>query len=95
MNREEAKEMAKGNADSFLHITRSEIDLPDSVDPYDQTVYQTARKNLNAMLEKGTLFQDSMPKYYIYRQMMWGRVQTGLVGCTSIDDYLNDTIKKT
>lgn len=94
MNRKEAKKMAEGNDDSFLHIARSEIDLDDSVDPYDEIVYKTARKNLDSMLERGILIQDKEPKFYIYRQIMWGRVQTGIVGCTSIDDYLNDIIRK-
>lgn len=94
MNREEAKEMGKGNPYSFLQVVRSEITLDDSVDAYDKQVYETARKNLDKMVEEGVLIQDSKPKFYIYRQLMWGRVQTGLVGCTSIDDYINDVIKK-
>lgn len=94
MNRKEAKKMAEGNEYSFLHIARAEIDLDDSVDPYDEIVYKTAGKNLSSMIEKGSLIQDKAPKYYIYRQIMWGRVQTGIVGCASIDDYLNDNIKK-
>jgi uncharacterized protein (DUF1015 family) len=94
MNRQEAKKMAEGNEVSFLHIARPEIDLDDSVDPYDESVYQTARKNLDAMLERGFLIQDREAKFYIYRQIMWGRVQTGIVGCASIDDYLNNIIKK-
>ncbi|HWQ78722.1 MAG TPA: DUF1015 family protein [Anaerovoracaceae bacterium] len=94
MNREEAKKMAEGNEYSFLHVARPEIDLPDSVDPYDETVYQTARKNLDTMLERGSLIQDVEPKLYIYRQIMRGRVQTGIAGCASIDDYLNDVVRK-
>jgi len=94
MNREEAKEMAKGNPYSFLHVGRSEIDLEHSVDPYDPIVYKTARKNLDQMIEDKILIQDDKPLYYIYRQIMDGRVQTGIVGCTSIDDYMNDIIKK-
>lgn len=94
MNRKEAKEMAEGNPNSFLHIVRSEIDLPDAVGDYDALVYETARKNLDAFIEKGIMTQDEAPIYYIYRQLMNGRVQTGLVACTSIDDYMNDVIKK-
>lgn len=94
MNREEAKEMAKGNEYSFLHVVRSEIDVDDSVSQYDEIVYKTARKNLDKMIEDGILVQDDEPKYYIYRQIMFGRVQTGIVGCASIDDYINDIIKK-
>jgi uncharacterized protein (DUF1015 family) len=94
MSREEAKQMAEGNEHSFLHVARPEIDLSDSVDPYDERVYQTARKNLDAMIGKGSLIQDKEPKFYIYRQIMRGRVQTGIAGCASIDDYLNDIIRK-
>ena len=94
MNRKEAKEMAEGNPNSFLHIVRSEIDLADSVGDYDASVYETARKNLDAFISKGIMTQDEAPIYYIYRQLMNGRVQTGLVACTSIDDYMNDVIKK-
>lgn len=94
MNREEAKKMAEGNDKSFLHVVRSEIDLDDSVDAHDKVVYETARKNLEKFIEEGTLKQDEKDKYYIYRQIMFGRVQTGLVACTSIDDYENNIIKK-
>lgn len=72
MNRKEAKKMAEGNEYSFLHIARSEIDLDDSVNPYDEAVYKKARNNLDTMLEKDILIQDSMPKFHIYRQIMWG-----------------------
>lgn len=94
MNREEAKKMAEGNKDSFLHVVRSEIDVDDTISQYDETVYKKARRNLDKMIEDGILIQDEVPKFYIYRQIMNGRVQTGLVGCTSIDDYMNDIIKK-
>ncbi len=94
MNREEAKEMAKGNEYSFLHIVRSEIDLDDKIDLHDEEVYKTARKNLDDFQDKGIIVQDESPRYYIYRQLMFGRVQTGIVAVTSIDDYMNDIIKK-
>jgi uncharacterized protein (DUF1015 family) len=94
MNREEAKALAEGNEYSFLHVVRSEIDLDDSVSPYDEKVYLKARKNLDDMIEDEILVQDDKPMFYIYRQIMNGRVQTGLVGATSIDDYLNNVIKK-
>jgi uncharacterized protein (DUF1015 family) len=94
MNREEAKAMAAGNPLSFLHIVRSEIDLPDATDAYDATVYETARKNLDRFIEEGTLVTTDKPVYFIYRQMMNGRVQTGIVARNAIDDYLQDRIKK-
>ncbi|WP_040215278.1 DUF1015 domain-containing protein [Clostridium polynesiense] len=94
MNSEEARKMAEGNPHSFLYVDKAEIDLDNSIDLYDKKVYEKARDNLYKMIEDGVLIQDDKPCLYIYRQIMDGRVQTGLVGCTSIDDYINDTIKK-
>ncbi len=94
MNREEAKEMSKGNPYSFLHVVRPEIDVDDSMSMYDEKVYETARENLIRFEKEGILEQDQKDCYYIYRQIMDGRVQTGLVATTSVDDYLNDIIKK-
>lgn len=94
MNRREAAEMAKGNPYSFLRVVRSEIDFDAETDPYDEKVYQKAKDNLDEMIGKGILIQDDSPKYYIYRQVMDGRAQTGLAGCASVDDYLLDVIKK-
>ncbi len=94
MSREEAKEMAKDNPWSFLHVVRSEIDLDDSVDIHSEEVYKTARKNLDKFIKEQVLNQDEKDNFYIYRQIMNGRVQTGLVACTSIDDYENNIIKK-
>ncbi|WP_346887083.1 DUF1015 family protein [Clostridium sp. UBA1056] len=94
MNTEEAREMVKGNPYSFLHVDKAQIDLPVETNQYDEIVYKTARKTLDKMREDGTYIQDNAPSMYIYRQIMDGRVQTGIVGCTSIDDYMNDIIKK-
>ncbi|MBS7527353.1 DUF1015 domain-containing protein [Fusibacter paucivorans] len=94
MNREEAKAMAAGNPLSFLHIVRSEIDLPEAVGAYEPAVYETARKNLDRFIEEGTLVKTDKPVYFIYRQIMNGRVQTGIVARNAIDDYLQDRIKK-
>ncbi len=94
MNRAEAKEMAKGNDYSFLHVVRSEIDLDDKLDAYDEEVYRTARKNLDQFEQDGIIEQDETARFYIYRQLMFGRVQTGIVAVTSIEDYMNDIIKK-
>lgn len=94
MNREEAKDMAKGNEYSFLHVVRSEIDLDDTVSQYDERVYSRAKENLTKFQQDGILIQDETKKYYIYKQIMKGRSQTGLVGCVSIDEYSNNIIKK-
>ncbi|WP_055665186.1 DUF1015 domain-containing protein [Desnuesiella massiliensis] len=94
MNSEEAREMVKDNPYSFLHVDKAEIDLDSSIDLYSKEVYEQARKNLNRMIEENTFIQDGEDYLYIYRQVMDGRVQTGLVGCTSIDEYMKDVIKK-
>ncbi len=94
MNRNEAQKMAENNPFSFLHICRSEIDLPHISDPYSDEVYFQAKKNLKDLIEKGVLVKEEKPCYYIYRQIMDGRIQTGLVACASIDDYQNNVIKK-
>ncbi len=90
----EAKIEAQGNPASFLHITKSEIDLPDSVDVHAQEVYNQAKSNLQASIQRDTLFRESKECYYIYQLIMNGRSQTGLVCVSSVDDYENDIIKK-
>jgi len=94
MNRAEAKKMAEGNEKSFLHVVRAEIDFDDSVNAYDESIYKASRARLDSMIDTGDLVQENQPVYYIYRQIMNGRVQTGLVACTSVDEYLDNVIKK-
>lgn len=94
MDSNEAREMVKDNPCSFLHVDKAEIDLEPGIDLYDQRVYEKARDNLNSLIDKGILQEDTRPSLYIYRQIMQGRSQTGLVACASIDDYLNNIIKK-
>lgn len=94
LNSREAKVAAQGNPLSFLHITKSEIDLPESVDIHAQKVYDTAKENLDAFISRNILFRESKPCLYIYRLTMKGRVQTGLVCGSSVDDYENELIRK-
>ncbi len=94
MNSAEAKEMVKGNPYSFLHVDKAEIDLPEGTDLYCDSVYCKAACNLRESEEKGVMVQDETPCFYIYRQIMDGKEQTGLVGCASVDDYINNHIKK-
>ena len=89
----EAREEAENKPFSFLHIDRAEIDFPLGVYQYSQQVYDRARDNLKK-LENEAMLQDECPCFYIYRQVMNGRSQTGIVGCASIDDYMNNVIKK-
>jgi len=94
LNSKEAKVEARGNSASFLHITKSEIDLPDTTDIHAQQVYDKAKENLEAFISRKILFRESKPCYYIYQLVMNGRSQTGLVCGSSVDDYENDLIKK-
>jgi uncharacterized protein (DUF1015 family) len=94
MNSEEAARMAAGKPSSLLHITRSEIDLPEGTDVHSDEVYNKAVENFRKWQKNGWLVQDKEPMYYIYAQTMEGRTQYGIVGCASVDDYLNDRIKK-
>jgi uncharacterized protein (DUF1015 family) len=94
MNSSEAREMVKGNPYSFLHVDRAEIDLPETVGIYSDEVYAKAGENLENMIKNGVYIQDEKPVMYIYRLTMDGRSQTGLVMCASIDEYLNNKIKK-
>jgi uncharacterized protein (DUF1015 family) len=94
MSSEEARLMVKGNPYSFLHVDKAEIDLQPDIDMYDEQVYQKARMNLEQMTKEGVLQQDPEARFYIYRQIMNGRSQTGIVACCSIDEYLTNKIKK-
>lgn len=94
LSSEEARLAAAKHPNSFLHVTKSEIDLPQSLSIYDESVYEKAKSNLQNFLQTGVLFQEEKPCYYIYELIMDGRSQTGLVCCSSVDDYENDIIKK-
>lgn len=94
MNSEEAREMVKGDEFSFLHVDKAEIDLNPAIDLYDKRVYEKASDNLKEMKSNKVLIKDVKDNFYIYKQVMNGRAQVGLVVCTSIDDYINNIIKK-
>jgi uncharacterized protein (DUF1015 family) len=94
MSTEEARIETQGNSKSFLHITRSEIDLQEDVDVHSLEVYEKAKENLAAFISRNILFIESKPCYYIYELTMNGRIQTGLVCGSSVNDYENGLIKK-
>ncbi len=94
MNREEAKEMAKGFPYSYLRITRAELELPDSVDAYDSKVYAHAKENLDKFIADGVIAFDKKDCLYVYRQTMNGREQYGLVCTVPAKDYFDGIIKK-
>lgn len=94
MNSEEARIMAEGKKCSLLHITRSEIDLPEGTDVHSDEVYSKSSENFRLWQKRGWLVKDKVPYFYIYAQTMEHRTQYGIVGCSSVDDYLNEKIKK-
>jgi uncharacterized protein (DUF1015 family) len=94
VNRAEARELAAGHPESFLHVGRSDVDLPDSIDQYDPRIYSGARAALDRFMKEGILRRDPEPSIYLYRLIMNGQSQTGVVGCVHIDDYEMDIIKK-
>jgi uncharacterized protein (DUF1015 family) len=94
LSSKEAKVEAEGNPYSFLHITKSEIDLPANTDIHSKEVYAKAKENLDAFISRPVLFNESKPCYYIYQLTMNGKTQTGLVCCSSVNDYEEGLIKK-
>lgn len=94
LNSEEARAEANGNPFSFLHVTKSEIDLPPDADTHSAAVYEKAKENLQQFIQHEILFSEEKPCYYIYQLVMEGRSQTGLVCASSVQDYFDDVIKK-
>jgi uncharacterized protein (DUF1015 family) len=94
MSSAEAREMARGNPLSFLHVSKPEIDLPENTDVYDAKVYAKGRENFARMMTEGVLQKEEQPGFYFYRQIMGRHCQTGLVAVASCEDYLNGVIKK-
>ena len=94
VNSEEARELVKDNKYSFLRVDRGEVNLPRDICKYDNRVYECARDFLDNMINEGIYIQDEKPIFYIYRQIMNGKSQTGLVTCASIEEYIENKIKK-
>jgi uncharacterized protein (DUF1015 family) len=94
MSSEEARRLATGNPLSFLHVSKPEIDLPPATDVYAPEVYAKGRENFRRLIAEGALRQDPQPYFYLYRQVMGGHSQTGLVAAASCEDYLKSIIRK-
>ncbi len=90
----EARALAAGNPDSYLHVSRPEIDLPEGTDEHDAAVYAQGSRNLADLVKRGVLRRDAEPRFYVYAQRMGRHRQTGLVACASVDEYLRGVIKK-
>ena len=93
VNREEARELGR-DSKSFLHVTKPEIDLADSVDPYDAQVYAQGRKALDGLIEEGTLIRDTEEAFFLYRLTMDGRTQTGFVMTADVEEYDQNIVRK-
>jgi len=91
---DEARQLVDGNPLSFLHVTRSEIDLAPGTDPYSPLVYEKARENLDAIRRQAPLVLEDAPSLYCYTLRMGSHEQTGIAGCFSVDEYESDVIKK-
>ena len=94
VDRWQARAIGEKNPDSFLHVDRAEMDLPPDTDIYSPQVYEKAKENLNRMIKDGILIEDPAPCYYLYELTRKGKVQTGVVGCASIDEYQKGIVKK-
>lgn len=94
INRQEARAFAAGNPHSFLHVSKAEINLPQSVPPADPRVYALARQRLDAMVQSGILLTESEPCFYLYRLEMASRQQLGLVAAAAVSAYQSGRIKK-
>ncbi|OYW75271.1 MAG: hypothetical protein B7Z37_14050 [Verrucomicrobia bacterium 12-59-8] len=94
VNREEAAALAKGKPFSLLHVDRAEIDLDPEIDPYSSPVYAKARENFDRLQKDGILVREGKPCMYLYRQVIAGHSQTGLVTVCHTEDYEKDIIKK-
>jgi uncharacterized protein (DUF1015 family) len=94
LNSDEARVEVEGNPFSFLHVVKPEVDLPKDVDLHSDIVYNTAKDNLNKLINDKQFVQDEKPCYYVYAQTMFGKTQYGIVGGAAVDDYVNGIIKK-
>ncbi len=90
----EARVLAEGNPDSFLHVSRPEIDLPDTVDIYDDRVYDQGVAAFQDLQDRGVLIRETAPRLYLYRQVMGDHSQTGIVACCATEDYANNVIRR-
>ena len=90
----EARLRVKGRPHSFLHISKPEIDLPEGTDPFAPEVYKKGAENLGNLIDEGILLRDDHACYYVYRLIMQGHSQTGLVAVASVADYDTNRIRK-
>ena len=90
----EARKLAQGNPLSFLHVSRAEIDLPDSVDPHDDAVYRAAADSYERLKEEAPLVREDRASVYLYRLIDEEHTQTGVAACFSLEEYDSNAIRK-
>jgi uncharacterized protein (DUF1015 family) len=94
LNSAEARVEVKDNPWSFLHVVKPEVDLPEGTSLYSDEVYKKGKENLQTLISEGYFVEDDSELLYVYGQTMFGKTQYGIVGCASVDDYLDGVIKK-
>jgi uncharacterized protein (DUF1015 family) len=94
VTRDEAAALAAGNPLSFLHVVRSDIDLPPETDPHDERVYAKAKESLDLLIREGSFVQEPAPTVFVYELTTGKRSQVGVVGCVHVDDYASNLIRK-
>ncbi|OYT71529.1 MAG: hypothetical protein CFK52_07805 [Chloracidobacterium sp. CP2_5A] len=94
VNIAEARALAAGNPYSLLHVTRPDIDLPDDTPPDANLQYEKARASLARLIREAPLVRDAEASFFVYRLVMDGRAQTGIVGACAVDDYDRGIIRK-
>jgi uncharacterized protein (DUF1015 family) len=94
VNTREARALAAGNPDSFLRVSRPEIDLVEGTDEHADEVYAKGKSNLDELVRRGVLKAEAGPRFFVYAQRMGAHRQVGLVACASVDEYDRDLIKK-
>jgi len=90
---DEARALADENPQSFLRVSRPELELPEGADPYAPGIYQRAKDNFSALRDTSLVLEDE-PSVYFYRLRLDRHTQTGLAACFSLDEYDRDVIKK-
>lgn len=94
LNAQEARKLVEKNPNSFLRVNKAELEFDDSVNSYAEEVYQRGKDNLQRLSDLGLMARDEEPCFYIYQITMEGKIQTGLVALTSVEEYDNGLIKK-
>ena len=94
MDAAEAREMVAQKPQSFLRVTRAEVDLPENTDAHAAVVYEQAGKKMAEYVQSGLLLRDETPCYYVYQQQMGDNVQTGIAATCTVEEYEAGIVRK-